>query len=463
MATIKKQGKGYKITVSCGYDAQGRQRREHMTWVPDPGMSEAKIQKELQMQAARFEDKIRSGIVMDSRMKLETFTEKFMEDYAKVYLKPSTWFGYQQLIEPINAALGHIRLCDLKTSHINSFYKNLQEQGMRRTSTAQSKIDLGAYREGEGLSARKLAEMAGVSHGVVIAAERGQKISTESAEKIADAYEVKVGKLFEVYRDMEPLSQRTVLHYHRVLSVILAKAVQWGYINNNPAERAEKPKVKHKESPYLEEDEVRRMLDLLQREPIMWRTVITFDLFSGLRRGELLGLKWGDVDLDSQLLKVERTFNYTPGIGNYEGTTKTDSSQRPMKLSRSAVLLLLEYKAWQDEQRNKLGDAWKNDADRVFTTELGTPIQPSRLTKWFRDFIDRSGLPHVTVHSLRHTYASLLISDGVPLTVVSHQLGHSQTSTTANIYAHVIAAAEAKAQETIDNRFENYVNQAAGE
>lgn len=334
---------------------------------------------------------------------------------------------------------------------------------MRRTSTAQSKIDLGAYREGEGLSARRLAEMAGVSHGVVIAAERGQKISTESAEKIADAFGVKAGKLFEVYRDMEPLSQRTVLHYHRVLSVILAKAVQWGYINNNPAERAEKPKVKRKESPYLEEDEVRRMLDLLQHEPIMWRTVITFDLFSGLRRGELLGLKWGNVDLDSQLLKVERTFNYTPGIGNYEGTTKTDSSQRPMKLSRSAVLLLLEYKAWQDEQRDKLGDAWKNDADRVFTTEFGTPIQPSRLTKWFRDFIDRSGLPHVTVHSLRHTYASLLISDGVPLTVVSHQLGHSQTSTTANIYAHVIAAAEAKAQETIDNRFENYVNQAAGE
>ena len=174
-------------------------------------------------------------------------------------------------------------------------------------------------------------------------------------EKIADAYEVKAGKLFEVQKDMEPLSQRTVLHHHRVLSVILSKAVQWGYINSNPAERAEKPKVKRCESAYLEEDDVRRMLDLLQYEPIMWRTVITFDLFSGLRRGELLGLEWRDVDLDNQLLKVERTFNYTPGIGNYEGSTKTESSQRPLKLSRSAVLLLLEYKAWQDEQREKLG------------------------------------------------------------------------------------------------------------
>ena len=93
---------------------------------------------------------------------------------------------------------------------------------------------------------------------------------------------------------------------------------------------------------------------------------------------------------------------------------------------------------------------------RVFTTELGAPIFPDSITAWFSKFIARSGLPKVTVHSLRHTYASLMIADGTPLVVVSKALGHAQPSTTANIYAHVIASAEAKAMETFD-RFDDVV------
>ena len=114
-------------------------------------------------------------------------------------------------------------------------------------------------------------------------------------------------------------------------------------------------------------------------------------------------------------------------------------------------MMLLEYRRWQDEQALKLGDAWKNEDRRVFTTELGAPIFPDSPTLWFSKFIKRTGLPEdITVHSLRHTYATLMIADQVPLVVVSKQLGHAQTSTTANIYAHAIASAQAKAMETFD-------------
>ena len=92
----------------------------------------------------------------------------------------------------------------------------------------------------------------------------------------------------------------------------------------------------------------------------------------------------------------------------------------------------------------------------MFTTELGAPLFPDSVTQWFGKFVARSGLPKVTVHSLRHTYATLMISDGAPLVVVSKQLGHAQTSTTANIYAHVIASAQARAMETFD-RFSDLV------
>lgn len=178
--------------------------------------------------------------------------------------------------------------------------------------------------------------------------------------------------------------------------------------------------------------------------------MITFDLLSGLRRAEFLGLRWSDVDLDKQLLYIRQTWNYLPTEGCYADTPKTATSERPLRISRTAILLLLEYKQWQDTQRELLGDAWRDTDGRIFTTEEGKPLFPDTVTNWFTDFVKRTGLPKVTIHSLRHTYASLMIADGTPLVVVSHKLGHAQTSTTANIYAHVIAEAEAKADQTFD-------------
>ena len=103
-----------------------------------------------------------------------------------------------------------------------------------------------------------------------------------------------------------------------------------------------------------------------------------------------------------------------------------------------------------------MGDAWDNADDRVFTKEDGTPLFPDSISKWFTTFVKRSGLPPVTVHSLRHTYASLMIAEGTPLVNVSHSLGHAQVSTTTNIYAHVIAAAEARAA-AVSDRFSDAV------
>ena len=252
------------------------------------------------------------------------------------------------------------------------------------------------------------------------------------------------------------MAPASVLSYHRTLSSILTRAVKWGYLQTNPADAAEKPALGRREAAYLDENDARQLLELLQDEPIRWRAIITFDLLSGLRRAELLGLRWQDVDLDAHTITIRQTSNYLPGLGIYVGAPKTDSSARPLPISTAAVMILLEYKRWQDAQREKLRDAWKDQGGRVFTTDMGAPIFPDSVTQWFSAFVARSGLPKVTVHSLRHTYASLMIADGTPLVVVSRQLGHAQTSTTANIYAHAIASAQAKAMQTFD-RFNDIV------
>ena len=264
-------------------------------------------------------------------------------------------------------------------------------------------------------------------------------------------------KAFEPLIDDTPLKPKTVRTYVSTLSAVLSKAVDWGYIERNPVERVALPSVAGQRAAYLDEPDARRLLQVLQNEPIRWRALVTFDLLSGLRRGELTGLSWSDIDFDAYTLTVRKTSNYIPGRGVYMDTPKTVTSERMLKLSASAILLLKEYKAWQDQQKQRLGDAWEGTDDRVFTTDSGRPLAPDSVTRRFHAFINRSGLQHITIHSLRHTYASLMISDGTPLVIVANQLGHAQTSTTANIYAHVISASEVKALQVFD-RFSDIIS-----
>lgn len=456
MATIKKQGRGYQITVSTGYDAQGRRHRQYLTWVPSPGMTERQIERELARQAALFEERVRNGAAVDAGIRFSDFAEKFMTEYAELHLKPKTVHGYRRNLERINQAIGHIRLNKLRTAHINAFYRNLQEEGVREQTTATARVDLAA-RIGDGRgSLTAFAARAGLGRSTVRQAMEGKPVSLETAQAIAGALGMKTAAAFSVTARQEPLAPATVMAYHRLLSSILTKAVKWGYLLTNPAANAEKPKQVRHEADYLDEKDARRLLEALQQEPIRWRALIAFDLLSGLRRSELLGLRWEDVDLDGHTIQIRQTSQYLPEKGVYTETPKSHTSARPLRLSTAAVMVLLEYRQWQDTQREKLGDAWQDRDHRVFTTEMGAPVFPDSPTQWFHDFTARAGLPDVTIHSLRHTYATLMIADNVPLVVVSKQLGHAQTSTTANIYAHAIASAQAKAMETFD-RFNDLV------
>ena len=450
MATIEKRGKSYKIIVSKGYDINGRQIRERMTWIPDPKMTPRQIEKELNRQATLFEERIRCTNTVNSNIRLVDFTDLFLKDYASTNLKAKSIYNYQEKMARINLALGHIKLKDLKPGHIASFYSNLQEKGMRGKELAQINIDFSVWMKEHNTYPTALAREIGISIWSFTCLKNGQPIERKSGEAIATALGIPYKSLFTTTRDMTPLKPGTIHSYHRVLSAVLFRAVKWGYINENPASRADLPSNAHRKAAYLDEPDARRLLELLRDEHIKWRTIMTFDLLSGLRRGELAGLRWQDVDSENQTITINQTSNYLPKRGVYVDTPKTANSNRPLRLSRSAFLLLQEYKQWQDAQREKLGDAWEDEDGRVFTTDSGAPLFPDSISQWFTKFIKRNGLPKVTVHSLRHTYASLMIAEGTPLVVVSHQLGHAQASTTANIYAHVIKSAEAKAAQTFD-------------
>jgi integrase len=456
MATVVKRGNSYKITVSKGYDLSGKQLREYMTWTPEREYTPKQLEKELKRQAVLFEERVLGKETRGGNLRLADFSRVYFEEWAPQNLKAKTAYCYAEKMGRVNQALGHIKLKDLSPRHISSFYKNLQEAGIRDHATASCKTDFSAWLRSRKLSAAAAAEACGVSVWVIKQIKAGQPVALRCAQAVAAAMGGALSDHFVVCRDDTPLKPGTIQTYHRTLSAVLSRAVRWGYIDTNPAARVDLPSVAGRQAAYLDEPDARRLLELLHDEPIKWRTLVTFDLLSGLRRGELAGLRWQDVDFDGQTITVSQTSNYVPGRGVYVDTPKTVTSSRPLRLTRSAFTLLLEYKSWQDTQRAALGDDWRDQDGRVFTTDDGAPIFPDSISQWFSKFVKRTGLPKVTVHSLRHTYASLMIADGTPLVVVAHQLGHAQPSTTANIYAHVIASAEAQAAKTLA-RFDHII------
>ena len=231
------------------------------------------------------------------------------------------------------------------------------------------------------------------------------------------------------------LSSNTVLEYHRLISAILGKAKKKKFISQNPAEDAELPVSEKKPPLFLEEDDIIIFLEELPQEPEKYRNPIIVDMLCGERRGEILGMRWDDVDFADETVAVQETINYTSSDGIYIDTPKSKKSKRKINLPSIAFDILKDQLEWQNRQKEKLGDRWKNSGNHVFTNEYGQPIHPDTLTRRFTKLAKRLGYPEVHLHTLRHSYASLLVSKGVPLKVISELLGHTEVRTT-EIYAH---------------------------
>jgi integrase len=173
-------------------------------------------------------------------------------------------------------------------------------------------------------------------------------------------------------------------------------------------------------------------------------------IHSGMRRGELCGLKWTDVDFNNKLITIERAILYTADKGVYEDTPKNNNSKRVIKLADEIFILLKEYKMKYNADRANAGDRWI-ETGYIFTQWNGKPMHPSTITGWFNNFIKAHNLPKVSIHSLRHTNATLMIANGADLRTVSKRLGHSNLSTTGNIYTHAIKSADERAAEVLQD------------
>lgn len=244
------------------------------------------------------------------------------------------------------------------------------------------------------------------------------------------------------------LSTKTQKGYLGFVSDVFNYAISCNIVPLNPCRNVNTIKTESRERVLFTLEESQMFLEQLEQSEPKYRAMFTLALYSGFRHGELLGLKWSDIDFENCVITINRIALYTTEKGHFFGTPKTKSSQRSLKLPSAVIDMLAEYKRSQNIQRLALGDKWQNN-DLVFPNNFGAVMHQTIPRRWLQSFCRDNGLPPVTVHGLRHANASLLISSGADVKTVSSTLGHSQTSTTLDIYAHSFATKQAEASQAV--------------
>lgn len=242
------------------------------------------------------------------------------------------------------------------------------------------------------------------------------------------------------------VSAHRVFRVHRVLRQALSHAVRWQAVARNVADAVSPPKPGRREMSTLDPEQARRLMETVRGTEL--EGPVSLAVYTGLRRSEVLGLRWKDTDLQTAALQVVQSLQRTP-----DGLTvlppKTARSRRRVALSPQAVALLRKHHARQAEHRLAAGPAWE-DGDWLFTRADGRPMSPDALSHQFAQVARGLGLPGTGLHMLRHSHASLLLTQGIHPKIVSERLGHSTVSITLDTYSHVLPGLQEAAAVAFD-------------
>ena len=391
MANIISRSNGtYLIRVSCGLDSNGKQISRSKTFKPSkPNLPYTKLNRELEAFVAAFEQEVaEEGPMRNVRPDKITFAD-FCTQYLEIKknsLSPQTYNFYSKVIEEeLMPMFARLKMKDLRTYHIQQFIQYLANDKKR--------LD-------------------------------GQD-----------------GKI----------AASTVKRYATVLRSIVGMAYKLEYIEEDigRSRRLEFPKEETKEVEVFTLEEVENILRALEGEPWHIRAVIEVALFTGCRRGEIVGLKWADIDFENQRISVKRSiYKFSDGKAR-EKEPKSKTSIRTISIPERLCKTLTEYRLQQNRHIAYLGDGWKN-LDYVFTEEDGYVMNPQTPTKQFDHFLKRHGIRHLKFHGLRHTSATMLLANGCDIKTVSARLGHADITTT-NIYVHALESTDRMAAQMFDN------------
>lgn len=239
---------------------------------------------------------------------------------------------------------------------------------------------------------------------------------------------------------LKRVSANSVIHYHANIHRALKYAVKIDLLDSNPADKVERPKKNPFMGSFYDSSEVEKLFEAAKDTVL--EVPVFLGAFYGLRRSEVLGLKWSAIDFQNNTITIKHTVTACNLDGKHvqvaQDTTKTKSSLRMLPLVPAFREKLLEVKAYQEECRRLCGRCYnKKYLEYICVDEMGNLVSPHYLTTTFPKLLEKNGLRHIRFHDLRHSCASLLLANGVSMKQIQEWLGHSDFSTTANVYAHL--------------------------
>ncbi|MGI6601353.1 MAG: tyrosine-type recombinase/integrase [Dethiobacteria bacterium] len=370
--TKRKDGR-WQASILVGYDPKtGKQKRKYFY---------GRTRKEVQRKLNEIIPEVQAGTYREpANITVAEWFTTWLNVYMKPSLRPTTWESYRYQVEGhIIPALGHLKLPQLQTAHIQRLYNKKLKSGR--------------------LDGRKGG-----------------------------------------------LSPRSIKYIHTVIHSALEQAKKEGMIIINPAEATKLPKQEQKEIKYLDAAEAAIFLATAKESKHF--AAFFLALNTGIRRGELLGLRWQDIDFKACQLTVNQGLVRVTGKGLIFQEPKTKLSNRVINLAPAVLQVLKEHKAKQNEIRLLAGSAYDADLDLVFANELGEPICPRAFTRVFERVVKRAGLD-VTFHGLRHTFATIALEQGVDIKTIQETLGHHSAAFTMDVYSSVTAKMKKEAADRV--------------
>lgn len=380
----------FEITVSDGYDGNGKKRMYKKSYKPPKDLTEKQALKEANRIAYEFEEQCKNGLTGNANnLRLSDFAETYLKTKQET-LSPTVIRGYESAIdEVIIPALGHHKLTEIKPIHVQDFVDMLIKCPKR---------------------------------------ERNGKIN-ENGERISDG---------------------TVRRKLAVLQSMMTLAVKLGYISTNPADskRLTLPQRTKPEIQIFTKREASKIVSCLQNEPLQFQTLIQLAIITSAREGELVGLKFSDINFEARKVTIARSAYKKTGEPTKTKETKSGKT-RTVSLSVSCVKLLQLLQQQHLNERNRLGSQWVGD-EWVFTQWNGQIMNPTTPAGQFKKFLIKNNITRLKFHCLRHTSATLLLYNGTDLKTVQEHLGHADISTTS-LYLHLVEQADAEAVDALDN------------
>ncbi len=422
MATIRERNGNYQISVSCGYDITGKRIVEYTTFVPDPALTPAKRKKAVEAFAAEFEQKVKNGLAMDGRkVTLKEFTDRWFLEYAPQNLEAGTLEKYRaEFNTKILPALGHLKLTELRPHTLNAFFVAMTKDGARKDGKP------GGYSKGT------INKTRNVLSSVLRTATEWEIISSNPLEKVRYQAEDTADKI----EFFTPEQAATFLDYIEKPYTVKTKGHK----------RTDDTGIEYTVGSYEREMEL----------PEQIKVLFNLAIYGGLRKGELLALEWADIDFKADTVSVNKAVTVVAGKQTTK-VPKTKKSRRTVTIPHFLTLRLQALKRDRLKYRLSIGDYWQG-AEWVFIQTNGKQMSYSTPYSAFQDTIARYNagrpedqqVPAIPFHGLRHTSATLLIAGKQDVRTVSARLGHAQTSTTMNIYAHSFEELDRKAVNTLE-------------